>query len=75
MGMIGNAAKALAKAAAKKAYNSAVHNIRNGASKNYCPINKGKHHMVQSDMGMGWVVQHCDKCGWFDHKKHQHNFG
>jgi len=74
MGIAGDISKALA----KKAFDKAVHNIRNGSSKHYCPHTDSKrHHMVSSDMGMGWRVLHCDYCGWFDHKndRHQHFMG
>jgi hypothetical protein len=60
---------------AKKALASAVHNIRKGASRHYCPATKGNHKMGHSDMGGGWKVLHCTECGWFDPKKHQHFLG
>ena len=71
MGIAGDISKALA----KKAFAKAVHNIRKGASSNYCPVLKGDHKMAHSDMGGGWRALHCTECGWFDHKKHQHFMG
>ena len=82
MGKLGDAAKAIAQAAARKAASSAYeklkHNVKKGASKHYCPHTDSKrHHMVSADMGQGWRVLHCDYCGWFDHKsdRHQHFLG
>jgi hypothetical protein len=66
-------AKKLLAAAAKKALASAVHNIRKGASKHYCPVTrKNKHSMVRADLGGGWYGLHCDDCSWFDPKNAHH---